>query len=291
MDKKAFHYADFDRQTVGDDISSLFPGWSANDERVVVFCPHDDDGALGAGYAIQAALANGGDIYLVIFCDGWAGYSMPEEKETIIERRRAETISAYTRLGVPPDHVIRFNYPDFSLLEWNGWQLPDGQPGTMARELPILRQLKVTRLLLPNEYREHLDHEAAYLAGVYGSPQVGDPVIVDIGSAPPIRSYARYAVWGDLSPEDALANGRPAAIRANRAIIAPPELEDAMAGIMLQWKSQEQIIAGIMALRQKNRVRNGLALEVYQVFDPRPPLDFGPLPRFDCQDGFQSCHL
>jgi hypothetical protein len=149
-----------------------------------------------------------------------------------------------------------------------------------------LRQLKVTRLLLPNEYREHLDHEAAYLAGVYGGPQVGDPVIVDIGSAPPIRSYARYAVWGDLSPEDALANGRLATIRANRAIIAPPELEDAMAGIMLQWKSQEQIIAGIMALRKKNRVQNGLALELYQVFDPRPPLDFGPYHDLIARMGF-----
>jgi len=53
MDKKAFHYADFDRQTVSDDISALFPGWAANDERVVFFCPHDDDGALGAGYAID----------------------------------------------------------------------------------------------------------------------------------------------------------------------------------------------------------------------------------------------
>jgi hypothetical protein len=276
MDKNFFHYADFDQQMISNNISALFPGWMVGDERVVIFCPHDDDGALGAGYAIQAVLANGGQVYLVIFCDGWAGYSTVEEKGTIIEHRRAETLAAYAQLGVPADHIYRFNLPDFSLLAWNGWQLPDGQAGTMARELPILRQLKVTRLLLPNDYREHLDHEAAYQAGVYGGPQVGDPVIVDVGSAPPIRSYAKYAVWGNLSPEDALANGRPTSIRANRAIIAPPELEQTIASIMLQWQSQAQIISGIMTLRQQNRVRNGHALELYQVFDPRPPLDYKP---------------
>lgn len=44
-------------------VCLLFPGWEAEDEHVAVISPHDDDGLLGAGYAILAALANEAEVY------------------------------------------------------------------------------------------------------------------------------------------------------------------------------------------------------------------------------------
>ena len=105
----------------------------------MVFSPHDDDGILGAGYAILAALANGAQVYVAIFCDGWAGYSTPEESATIVEQRRRETVAAYGALGIPEEHIVRFDYPDLSLWSWLGWHLPGCARGTNARVLPWMR--------------------------------------------------------------------------------------------------------------------------------------------------------
>jgi hypothetical protein len=146
----------------------------------------------------------------------------------------------------------------------------------MAQTIPALRRLRITRLLVPHGYREHMDHEAVYRIGAYDGPQVGDAVLAEQGLAPSIRSFMQYAVWSDFSPEDALVAGRPSYLRANRAIVGPPELEDQITRSVLCWESQLQIIAGIMAARRANRIHQGQALELYLAFDPRPTLDYSP---------------
>lgn len=285
MASSDFRYVDFDRQVITQEIATLFPGWVPGDERVMVFCPHDDDGPLGTGYTILAARANGGEVFVGIFCDGWAGYSTPEAASTIVARRAAETVNAYADLGISADHIIRFNYPDFGLWPWMGWHLPGGREGTMAQTIPTLRRLRITRLLVPNGYREHIDHETTYRIGAYDGPQAGDAILAEIGLAPPIRSFAQYAVWADLSPEDALVKGRPAAIRANRAIVALPAVEDRITRSVLYWESQAQVIARIMAARRAHRVRDGRAVELYLAFDPRPTLDYMPYHNLIAQIG------
>ncbi|MGI6209359.1 MAG: PIG-L family deacetylase, partial [Anaerolineae bacterium] len=82
-----FRYYDLRSRIKSNDISLIFPGWEPGNERVAVLTPHDDDGALGAGYLTMAALANGADVFVLVFCDGWAGYSTPEEASTIVEVR------------------------------------------------------------------------------------------------------------------------------------------------------------------------------------------------------------
>ncbi len=270
-----FVYYDLQLRRKSGRIDLLFPGWCAGDERVAIFCPHDDDGLLGAGYALLAALANAAQVYVFIFCDGRAGYSVPEDRETIVARRRAESAAAYSALGVPQENIIRFNYPDFSIMGWLGWILPEGQRGTFYQTLPALRRLKITRLLVPNGYREHIDHEATFRAGAYDGPQVGDPVLVDWGRAAPVRSTAIYAVWGDLSPEDALVSGRATNLRGNRAIAVPLVVEEAVMNSLRQFASQGQIIEGLVAARAGRR-QGGRAIEVYLAFDPRPALDYRP---------------
>jgi hypothetical protein len=270
-----FAYYNLDRSEASDDIDLLFPGWQPGDERVVVLSPHDDDGLLGAGYAVQAAQANGGEVYLLILCDGSAGYSTPEERETIVATRRAETLAAYRALGLDAGHIWRCDYPDFSLAVHLGLRLADGSPGTMRRILPDLRRLRVTRLLLPNGYREHADHEATERIGRYDGPQVGDPVLADLGQAAPVRSVLQYAVWGDFSPEDALVHGRSSGLRANRALLAPAGAEERVVEGLRAFRSQARIIEGLVAAREARRHRERW-LEVYLSFDPRPALDYEP---------------
>jgi LmbE family N-acetylglucosaminyl deacetylase len=270
-----FTYYDLRRQTRSTDIDLLFPGWHGEEECLAVLSPHDDDALLGAGYAILAALAAGARVYVIIFCDGRAGYSTPDERTTIVARRRAETEAAYRALGLPDGNVLRFDYPDFSVSPYLGWLLPWGEEGTIGRDIRTLRELGITRLLLPNGYREHIDHEAVYRAGAFDGPQVGDPILADWGLAPAIRGFLIYPVWGDFSPEDALVAGSPANLRGNRAIAAPAEVETQVARALRAFASQGRIIEGLLAARAARRV-DGRTIEVYQAFDPRPALDYAP---------------
>ncbi len=281
--RKGFDVSDFIyydlRQRVGRrDIGLLFPGWREGDERVMVLSPHDDDAMLGAGYAMAACRAHGAPVYVGILCDGSAGYSRVEDKDTIVEVRRGESLRAYARVGVPAERVHYFGFPDFSLVSRIGWKLPDGSEGALRPLVALLRELAITRLLIPNGYREHVDHEAAYDIGRYDGVQAGDPVGVDWGAPSAVRSTLQYAVWGDLAPEDALLHGAPPDIRANRALVAPPAVEEEIAVALAEWKSQALIIDDLIEQRRERDCGLGLA-EVYIALDPRPRLDYGPYTR------------
>jgi len=270
-----FRYYDLRAGRGSHDINVLFPDWSPEDERLLVVSPHDDDALLGAGYAIAAAQGKGGVAHVAICCDGSAGYSRVEDRETIVEARRRESVAAYDTLGIPADRVHYLGYPDFSLRGYLGWKLPSGRLGTLQPFVTLLRRIEVTRLIIPNGYREHVDHEAAYDLGRYDGVQAGDPVGVDWGEPSVVRNVLQYSVWADLSPEDALVNGAPTDIRANRALVAPYALEDRIADALAAWQSQQQIIAGLLRQRRERDTGDGL-VELYIALDPRPKLDYGP---------------
>jgi len=257
------------------DLALLFPGWEPGNERVVIVSPHDDDAALGAGYLALAARENGGEVWVTICCDGRAGYSHPGEKDTIVEVRRRETIEAHRRLGIPPERIVRFDFPDYSLFGYLGWLLPGGGEGTFGKSMRTFRKIQPTRLLVPNGYREHFDHTAAHLLAAFDGPQIGDPTLADWGRAAYPRTTMVYSVWADFSPEDALIEGASARLRANRALVAPPEMEERIAASLRAWCSQGQIIEGLIAQR-RGRVFEGGLVELYQAFDPRPILDYSP---------------
>lgn len=268
-------YYDLRAGTHSRDISLLFPEWRPGEERVAIVAPHDDDAALGAGYLMLAAQEAGSQVWVLICCDGSGGYSDPKEKDTIVAVRRQETLAAHQELGIPAERIVRFDFPDFSLLSRLGWRLPAGGEGADAQCLRALRRIGVTRLLVPNGYREHIDHTAAHLLGAFDAPQVGDPVLADWGRAAPVRSTLVYSVWGDFSPEDALVAGAGSLLRANRALVAPPEMEERIAASLRAFRSQARIIDGLLAAR-RGRFFDGGAVELYQAFDPRPSLDYAP---------------
>lgn len=270
-----FVYYDLLRGVKSNDISLIFDGWGDEAERIAILSPHDDDALLGAGYLILAAIEAGGEPFIIIYCDGRGGYSSVDLKERIVSIRRRESLNAYGRLGVKEENIIHLNYPDFSLRSYIGWILPNGFEGTTCKTIRLLRQIKPTRLLIPNEYKEHMDHEALSYIGSYDGPQIGDPVVVDLGSPSTIKSYLKYCVWGDFSPEDALITGRSLSLRGNVAIKVRKEIEEEVIKALKEFKSQREIIKSILEKR-KDRLLNQCYIEIYQKFDPRPKINYQP---------------
>ena len=271
-------------QIKSNEIELIFPGWNYEDENVVIFSPHDDDAILGAGYLILACLEHKANVHVIIFCDGSAGYSILEHKQKIIKIRKKETQAALEVLGISRDHTFRFNLPDFSSIHHIGWKFPwvnsqDGEDkeGLFAKVVSDLRDLKTTRLILPNGYREHIDHTAVYLSALFDGPQVGDPVLIDHGNPIEINTFLQYSVWAKFSPENALIYNREGDIRANRAILVERQYENKIKASLEQFKSQAQIISNLIQRRESRKYESSNQyLEVYLEMDPRPRFDSRP---------------
>lgn len=270
---------DVDRRTWGG-LDVLFPDWAGGDERVMVYSPHDDDAILGAGYAMRAAMDAGAEVHVVIVCDGACGYSTPEEKEGIVARRRAETLDCYRAFGIPGDRVLFLSYPDFSAIQYVGRILDPAREGHFRATITELRRRRITRILAPNHYHEHIDHLAAYLMAAFDSPQAGDAHSVDWAEPYPVRSTAQYSVWAEFDPEDALVRGRgDRGLRADVVLAASSEVEDEVMRGIGRYPSQAAIIASLVEQRRGRLLKDGRFIELYRRFDPRPKLDFAPYKR------------
>lgn len=268
-------YYDFDRKKKTENIELLFPDWQQDQEKIVVFSPHDDDALLGTGYILTEAQRKGAEVYIFIFCDGSCGYSRPEQKGEIVNIRKKETVKAYKEIGIEEDHIIRFEFPDFSAYSRMGWKLPDGSKGNLEKTIKELRKIGATRVLIPNGYREHFDHKAVHLMGKFDVPQAGDPVAVDWGEPARIKSMLIYSVWADFSPVDALKKGRQVKLRANCGIKVEEKVESRIIEAVKEYESQSAIIGNLIEARKNKKIKDGY-LEVYQKFDPRPELDYQP---------------
>jgi len=271
----SYKYYNIDKKTVSEDINDLFPEFG-KDEVLAVMSPHDDDAVIGAGYAMMAAKEAGADVYVVIFCRGDAGYSTVEEKSTIEKVREEETYDCYERMGIPRDHILRLNFPDFSAIGNIGWEKADGRPGDMPRLLRFLRDNKVTRVMVPNHHREHIDHVAAHVMSTFNVPQAGDVALVDNGTPHAVKSVLEYSVWADLAPDDALVNGRPSNLRANRILAVSEDVEAKIADAVSAYVSQIEIIKGLVAARKERRTSSNNYVEVYLTLDCRPKISFTP---------------
>jgi len=255
------------------DPATVFPDWNPREDRIGILSPHDDDALLGAGYAILAGREMGVTVCVMVVCNGCAGYSTAEQKFSIVEIRRRETLEAYSRLGLAPEDIHRFDVPDFSAAARIPWELPGNEEGIIADLIAELRRRRVTRFFIPNGYREHLDHEAVYDLGRYASAQTGDAILVDYAEPFAVRSVHVSAVWGDFPP--ALAEGAPPELRGNKAVVVPQGWEEKVRDGIRAFRSQGAIIESLAKAREGRGCSEGF-LELYQDLDPRPNLDYGP---------------
>lgn len=273
---KKYTYLDTNTKKQTDTLEALFPDWKGSKERVMVYSPHDDDAILGAGYAMRAAIDDGAEVYLTIVCNGHCGYSVPEEKDTIVETRRKETYECYKRFGIPEDHILRLEFPDFSAIQYVGLQLDPEREGHFLKTMKMLRDNKITRILVPNHYHEHIDHWAAYMIAAFDAPQAGDAHTVDLATPYPVQSVAQYSVWAELDPEDAILSGRDKNIRANLVMAVDQSVEDKVIDGIKAFPSQEKIIDDLVAQRAARKLDDGRYIECYIKFDPRPKFNFEP---------------
>lgn len=276
---REYHVLDIETKRYGG-LEILFPGWDGGNERLLVYSPHDDDAIIGAGYAMRAALDDGAEVHIIIVCSGNCGYSTPDQKATIVETRRKETLECYKAFGIPEENIIFMGYSDFSALNYIGWNIGPGREGHFRRSVTEIRKRRITRMLVPNHYREHVDHIAAYMMGAYDAPQVGDAHTVDWAEPHAVISTAQYSVWAELDPEDALLHHRDPKLRGDTVLIANGEVEREVQEGLEKFVSQTEIIADLMIQRKMRRLADGRYIEVYLRIDPRPKLDFEPYKRF-----------
>ncbi len=191
--------------------------------HVLVIVPHPDDEVLGSGGVIQAALANGSDVRVVIVTNGdgqalgplvLRGKMLPHPIDYVVdgEVRQAESLTALGVLGLSPDAVEFLGYPDHQLNklwmdDWNT-QCPlrakytrdsrSPYPRTYDRQavycgVNILNDLwgmiteyKPDLVLLPHPNDENPDHRAT---SNFGRMAIAQAMEANPGYQPQIFGY------------------------------------------------------------------------------------------------------
>ncbi|MGC8777922.1 MAG: PIG-L family deacetylase, partial [Candidatus Caldatribacteriaceae bacterium] len=64
-------------------------------------------------------------------------------------------------------------------------------------------------------------------------------------------------------------------VRANRALVAPEEVEAKIQKAMEEFKTQAHIVANLLKQREERKLGNGRVVEIYYAFDPRPRCEYG----------------
>lgn len=261
-------FVDFRQELWTKSLELFFPGWQKG-EKVAFLSPHDDDVLLGAAYLLLATREAGGVPLILIYCQGDAGYSHVEEKETIVLTRRKETVEAYGKLGVREEEIFYFNIPDFSLAPYINRRLQDKE-GLFEEQLKLFRQHQVSRVIFSSGFYEHWDHTAVFYMGVYTSPQAGDPILADLGPPWAPKSYYAYSVWGDFEPEPGADQEE---LRADKGILVEEDQEALVREAIQAFASQKEIFQSIVAYREKRKSEFGY-LELYKTITIRKQIDY-----------------
>ena len=154
-----------------EDLSVVFPEWSPGKEVVLVLCPHDDDGPIGAGnillrLSLECRQGNA-KVFFVSTTDGSQGYCSEVERQTIVGTRQNESLNCLRALGYPEETLLNLGFPDDSLGQYLGrrpalpWEpyYHDGHTGIENALTHVLRLTQPTRVLIPTGQDLHLDHQ------------------------------------------------------------------------------------------------------------------------------------
>ncbi len=177
----------------------VLPEFSGHD-RVIVFAPHPDDEAIGAGGILQKAVKAGAKVQVVCFTNGDANQLafMVYEKRITFRKgeffhmgqvRKQETLSAMRSLGIAPSDVIFLGYPDFGTMAillryWNpkkpyrsilAKMTKVTYPGSLSLNAPyagqsilsdikkVLDDFKPTKIFVSHPADTNGDHRALYV--------------------------------------------------------------------------------------------------------------------------------
>ena len=127
-------------------LLSDLPSWQPPAKRTIVLSPHPDDETLGSGGLIARLRSKEIDVTVIAVTDGENAYGSDDQLGEIRER---EQTNALGKLGVEPEHVVRFRFPDSGLKD-------------CERRLIDMLQTVVsanTHIVAPWRFDFHPDHE------------------------------------------------------------------------------------------------------------------------------------
>jgi LmbE family N-acetylglucosaminyl deacetylase len=150
--------------------------------RPLILAPHADDESLGCGGLIAACCAQGLQPFVVILTDGTGSHpgSKQYPPERLRQVRAGEARQAVATLGLEPENLMFFDYPDTAL--------PAGPP-VSAKVALLAREQGCAVILAPWMHDPHCDHEAAAI------------VAREAARAANCRLLS-YPVWGWLLPPE-----------------------------------------------------------------------------------------
>jgi LmbE family N-acetylglucosaminyl deacetylase len=143
-------------------------GMGEQRETWLFVSPHDDDLVIGAGLWIQAAVAAGVDVQVLVVTDGRMGYCTLEQRDTISDVRKRETYESFKVLGVGEKQIAYVGYPDGGLYTLQGRrkhrsddevQPIEGYVGLCNAFVWHLRRTKPARVFVPTIADLHPDHQ------------------------------------------------------------------------------------------------------------------------------------
>ena len=167
--------------------------------------PHDDDLAIGAGLWMQAAVAAGVDVRVLVVTDGRMGYCTLEQRDHISEIRRRETYESFDILGVAEKNIAWVGYPDGGLYTLQGRRKHRGDDEVQPIEGYVglsnaftyhLRRTRPARVFVPTMADLHPDHQVTnnelmiclfHAAGAIW-PELGEP----LADVPKVYELAIY---------------------------------------------------------------------------------------------------
>ncbi|MEN6384310.1 MAG: PIG-L family deacetylase [Phycisphaerales bacterium] len=159
-----------EERRVADTLEGVSRHWMKGKERFLFISPHDDDIVLGAGLFIQLVQQEKVPVYILIVTDGAMGYCSSEQKNTISEIRRKETLQCYKTLGVPEENIIWLGFPDCRLNYYRG-RSPAKSEDSMAISgftglqnsfTKWIRKIAPTQCFLPTSTDLHPDHRIVH---------------------------------------------------------------------------------------------------------------------------------
>ena len=199
-------------------------------DRVLILAPHPDDESLSSGGLIQASLAAGAAVRVLLFTDGdnnpwpqrwiekrWAiGAS---ERARWGARRRAEAQQALRSLGVADEHVHFLGLPDTGLTDL----LIRADSELMRTLVDELREFRPTRLVIPGLQDRHPDHSAAHVLARIAMQRADQTTAIELLS---------YLVHTDLAelPSTRVIRLTPPQIQRKREAISAHETQVRLSG-------------------------------------------------------------
>ena len=123
-------------------------------KTVYILAPHTDDGELGAGGTISKLIENGADVYYFAFSTAEASVPDGFPKDIL----KTEVINATTKLGIPSQNVVIYNY-EVRKLNYARQEI-------LEDLIKHRRELKPDLVLMPSIKDIHQDHSTIAQEGL-----------------------------------------------------------------------------------------------------------------------------